>query len=283
MEFTNNLKLPDFVHKGLTYNNYNRDGIRFDISATKLIDSPQIAEMWREHGKEVVEDSSNRVWAAFGTAAHSVFEDANKANADIIMEKRYVHEINGKLVAAQIDAYEISSKTLYDIKTCGSFKIVKGDFTQWENQLNVCAALMRRSGYEVEAVKIVAVVKDWSKMKSDKDPKYPTAPVSVVNIPLWNVETAEEYISARLDAHFGEGEKLCSDSERWKRSGNFAVMRKGRKSAKRLLDSEEEANKWIKSNGEEGDFVVERPALYVRCESYCSFKQFCQQYQSLGV
>ena len=282
MEFTNDLNLPDFVHKGLTYNNYNRDGIRFDISATKLIDSPQIAQMWKEHGRDVVEDSSNRVWAAFGTAAHSVFEDANKANADIIMEKRYVHEIEGKLVAAQIDAYEISSRTLYDIKTCGSFKIVKGDFTQWENQLNVCAALMRRSGYEVDAVKIVAVVKDWSKMKSDKDAKYPTAPVSVVNIPLWNPEVAEEYIKSRLEAHFGEGEKLCSDSERWKRPGSFAVMRKGRKSAKRLLNSAEEAEEWIGKNGEVEDYVVERPSIYTRCESYCAFKSFCKQYQQLS-
>ena len=62
MEFTNEKNLPDWVHKGLTHSTYNRDGIKFDISCTKLIDSPQIAELWRNHGKDVVEDSMDRVW-----------------------------------------------------------------------------------------------------------------------------------------------------------------------------------------------------------------------------
>ena len=278
MRFTNELNLPDFVHKGLTFSNYNRDGIEFDISATKLIDSPQIAEFWRTHGKEVVEDSSNRVWAAFGSAAHAVFEDANKANADIIMEKRYVHEYLGKKVAAQIDAYEISTKTLYDIKTCAAFKVVKGDYLQWENQLNVGAALMRRSGYQVDAVKIVAIIKDWSAAKANKDPKYPMSPVTVIDIPLWEPKVAMEYIEERVRLHFSEDKKRCTDEERWKRPGSFAVMRKGRKSARRLLNSEEEAKDWIEKNGDEGDYIVERPTVYTRCDNYCSFAQWCPQH-----
>ena len=234
--------------------------------------------MWKGYGKEVVEDSSNRVFAAFGSAAHAVFEDANKANADTIMEKRFVHEIDGKLVAGQIDAYEISTKTLYDIKTCASFKVVKGDYTQWENQLNCCAALMRRSGYEVEAVKIVAIIKDWSKAKADRDPKYPMSAVSVIEIPLWSTQTAEDYISKRLALHFADGPKRCSDEERWKRGGSFAVMRKGRKTARRLLNSRAEAEKWISENGTNDDSIQERPTVYVRCDNYCSFKQWCPHY-----
>ena len=274
MNFTNNKNLPEWVHRGLTYSTYNRDNIRFDISATKLIDSPQIAELWREHGKDVVEDSMDRVWSAWGTATHSVFEEANKAAADVLMEKRFLSTYKGKVVSAQIDTYEIPTKILSDIKTTGAFKIIKGDYSQWENQTNVGAQLMRDNGYEVEKIQIVALVKDWSAYKAKNERNYPENPVVTIDIPLWEPEVAKKYIEERVYTHFSVAEKECSDAERWVRPGRFAVHKKGRKSALRLVDSEEQAKsyiKWAKIESDDKVYIEERKAQYIRCEGYCAF------------
>lgn len=282
MEFTNEKGYPDWIAKGLSYSTYNRDNIRFDLSATKLIDSPQIAQFWREHGKDVVEDVSDRIWSAWGTATHAVFEEANTANPDVLMEKRFLSEYQGKVVSAQIDCYEVSSKTLSDIKTSGSFKVVKGDYEQWENQLNVGAQLMRDNGYEIDKLQIVALIKDWSAFKAGKEKDYPKDAVTVIDIPLWTEETAKGYINERVKLHFSDGPKRCSDADRWIRKGRVAVMKKGRKSALRLVDSVEEAHdyiKWAKLEGDEKISIVEREAQYVRCDNYCPFSKLgvCQQ------
>ena len=60
-------------------------------------------------------------------------------------------------------------------------------------------------------------------------------------------------------------------------------MKKGRKSAVRLVDSEEEAHsyiKWAKLEGDEKISIVERKAQYVRCDNYCAFSKLgvCQQH-----
>lgn len=279
MKFTNKHNLPDWVAKGLSFSNYNRDGIVFDISATKLIDSPQIAQFWREHGAEVVEDVSDRVWSAFGSAVHYVFEDANTANPEILMEKRFTKDFDGKIVSAQIDAYEPATGALSDLKTCSVYKILKGDVAQWEKQLNVGAHLMRANGYEVKKLQIVAIVKDWSRAKAGTERNYPKLPITVVDIPLWTPETAEAYIRERLEAHFGDGEKKCSDEDRWTRPGRFAVLKAGQKRALRLLDSREQAIQWIEANVPEGEDVSleERKPVYTRCDGYCPFVKFCKQ------
>ena len=284
MEFTNNTSMPDWVHKGLTFSNYNRDGIKFDLSATKAIDSPLISRLWREHGREVIEDSMDRVWSAWGTATHAVFEEANKANSEVLMEKRFLSEYSGKILSGQVDVYEVNTGILSDIKTCAAFKVMKGDNTQWENQLNFCAQLMRDNGYKINKLQIVAIIKDWSAYKASNERNYPEHPVAVIDIPLWTEETAKEYIEGRVEIHYGEGEKNCSDAERWIRPGRWAVMKKGRKNALRLLDSEEQCKQYIAHNkfsDDEGVSIVERKAQYVRCESYCVFNKMgvCPNYK----
>ena len=111
MEFSNDQQLPNALHQFLTYSDYNLGGPKFSISATKLQDSPQIAQLWREHGRDVVEDSSTRLYSSMGSGIHSRFEAANASNPHVMMEKRYLWEfpnpIEGEdplILSGQIDA-----------------------------------------------------------------------------------------------------------------------------------------------------------------------------------
>ena len=289
MRFSNDQDLPGALHQFLTYNDYNLGGPRFDISATKLQDSPQIAQLWREYGKDVEEDSATRLYSSMGSGIHSRFEAANASNADSIMEKRFLSEFPHPLdtggtltVSAQIDCFEVSTKTLADLKTVSAWKLVNKDYGSFETQLNIGACLMRRNGWEVEKLQVYALCRDWSRARQSEG-DYPNQPIQVIDIPLWTLEEQEEYISKRLELHYGSGEKVCTDKEMWAKPGSFAVKDKGKKRALRVLPTKEKAESWIASQGlvdKKGVSIEERPATYMRCANYCAFGKMgvCPQY-----
>jgi len=294
MRFSNDQDLPGALHQFLTYNDYNLGGPKFDISATKLQDSPQIAMLWREYGKDVEEDSATRLYSTMGSGIHSRFEAANASNADVILEKRFLSEfsnpIKGKeplVVSAQIDCYEVETKTLADLKTVSAWKIVNKDYRSFETQLNIGACLMRRNGWEVDKLQVYALCRDWSRgRQGERD--YPSQPIQIIDIPLWTLEEQEEYILERLELHYGKGEKVCTDREMWAKAGSFAVKQKGKKRALRVLPTKDKAESWIVSQGlsdKKSVSIEERPATYVRCESYCAFGKMgvCPQYNARNV
>ena len=279
MEFTNKAGLPKAIANFLSYNDYNSSGSRFDISATKLIDSPQVAALWKEHGKEVVEDVSDRLWSTVGSGVHTRLEQANASDPDVIMEKRFIHEIGGKLVSAQIDVLDIPTNTLIDLKTTSAWKVVNQDFDKYEQQLNIQAYLAHMSGWEIKKIQACVICRDWSKMRSS-DSGYPNNPIQIIDLDLWPLAQQKQFILDRLDVHFSEGEKSCSDGERWAKKASFAVKKKGRKSALRVLPSKSKALSWIASQGHTGSdiSIEERPATYTRCENYCAVSKWCPQH-----
>lgn len=281
MEFTNKAGLPKAIANFLSYNDYNISGQRFDISATRLIDSPQVAELFKEHGKEVVEDVSDRLWSAVGSGVHTRLEQANANDPDVLMEKRFIHEIGGKLVSAQIDVLDIPTRTLIDLKTTSAWKVVNKDFKKYEEQLNIQAYLATLSGWEIAKVQACVVCRDWSKFKS-KDEGYPNTAIQIIDLPLWSTEKQKQFILDRLMLHFGVGDKSCTDEERWFKPGSFAVKKKGRKSALRVLPTKEKALSWSAKNGHTGKdiSIVERPATYNRCENYCAVSKWCPQHNA---
>ena len=292
MKFTNDQELPGALHQFLTYNDYNLGGPKFDISATKLLDSPQIAKFWREHGRDVEEDSATRLYASMGSGIHSRFEAANASNANVLMEKRFLwefaHPIEGNdplVVSGQIDVYDFTTKTLADLKTVSAWKLVMKDYDSFEKQLNVCAYLMKQNGFEVDALQVYALCRDWSKARQ-KETNYPMQPIQVIDIDLWTESQQLDYINERLELHFGEGEKVCSDKDMWKKDGSFAVKDKSKKRALRVLPTQEQADSWIAANGltdKKGISVEVRPATYARCENYCAFGTMgvCAQFNNL--
>ena len=287
MKFTNDQQLPSALHQFLSWNDYNMGGERFDVSCTKLIDSPQIAQYWREFGREVSEDSATRLYSAMGSGIHSRFEAANASNAGVMLEKRFLgtfpHPLEGQdpvVVSGQIDVYEFATKTLADLKTVSAWKLVNKDIKSWTQQLNICALLMQMNGFEVENLQIYALVRDWTKMRAGEK-GYPNSNIQVVDIPLWSKAEQEDFVAERLNLHMGDVERICTDSERWAKPASFAVKQSGRKRALRVLPSREKAESWMQSQGK-GDSIENRPATYVRCEGYCPFGKMgvCTQYNA---
>jgi len=274
MRFTNRENFPAWMVRTLTADNYARGAPPFDISATGLIDSPLKRHLMFKHKDEVTQDALDMLPAVIGTGFHNMAQSANENAADVVCEKRLYFEVDGYTISAQYDVYERQLARLNDIKTTSVWSIIFDKGSQWAAQLNVQGYAARQNDMDIESLQIAAVLKDWSRSKRFDD-GYPRNPIVFVDVPLWPEHQARDYIRERLKAHF-EDEPTCSDEERWKKPDKYAVMKKGRKSAVRVLDSEESAIEYMEDkclNGEHS--ITHRVGGYTRCADYCSVKDFC--------
>ena len=268
MNLTNFAGLPEALVNAVRNDGYSRG--QSDISVTQLIDSPFIRHLRQQYADELTEDVSDRIWSLMGQSIHTILERANLTG---LVEQRLFVEINGHKLSGQFDHLE--NGVLTDWKLTSVWAVVYGK-TEWGKQLNVLAYLCRLKGLTVNSLQIVAILRDWSKSKAGKEDNYPDTQVVTIPITMWTPERQEEYVLERINAHFHDGTIPCTDDERWAKPGKFAVMKKGRKTALRLLDSSAEAAKWTEENTDGKDIqTIERPATYSRCEQYCNVNQFC--------
>jgi len=287
MEITNRYNLPSAILNNALNDEYSRgDSV---MSVTQLLNSPRIVLLQRVNESKMVTDVVDRLPSILGTALHKVLEKG--ANPGEIVEERFFLDILGWRISGAVD--------LQIPKTDGSWEVndykltsvysVMSEKWEWEAQLNMYAYLMRESvGRRVSSMKIVAILKDWSRKQGTFKPGYPEAPVVMVDVPVWDDARQKEYIEGRVALHQKNAEALdkgepidyCSDQERWLRGETWAVMKKGRKSAVKLFDTEEEADDWI-SRQEDGSSLarLHRPGEPIRCAgNYCGVSAWCRQW-----
>ena len=120
--------------------------------------------------------------------------------------------------------------------------------------------------------------------------RYPSAPITIIPIELWNNEKQDQYIAGRVKLHqdaeyerlTGGSLPLCSDLERWARPSTWAVKKTANKRAIRVFDSEQEAEQYFNDNDlDKKHSIEERAGKNVRCEAdYCGVSRWCDQYEA---
>jgi hypothetical protein len=139
----------------------------------------------------------------------------------------------------------------------------------------------------VTKLQIVAIYRDWQS-SGITDPGYPGAPIGIIDIPLWTMSKAEEYVRSRIAFHrkaemlheIGEPLPECSADERWERNGKWAVMKPGAKRIFRRAYSEEEANELALKAGPEYE-VTFIPGKASRClGDWCGVNRWCRQFNA---
>jgi hypothetical protein len=145
--------------------------------------------------------------------------------------------------------------------------------------------MIRRFGFWADNAEIIAIMKDHSKRDAKIKPDYPQFPVKKISFKFTEQDFTEieEWLKSRF-AEIAEAEKLpddelplCTPEERFNRGDKFAVMKNGRKTAMRVLDSMEEAELWMADNG--GDSIEIRKGEDKKCKEYCSACEFCNYYK----
>jgi|TARA_R110000851_G_scaffold182777_1_gene331879 hypothetical protein len=281
---TNKNNLPKVFERFSDNNEYSRGDA--DISVTSLIDSPQIFRLKKLHDDVIEEDVSDQIFAILGTAVHAVLEEGS--GFDDIVEQRLYMDIDGARLSGAIDLQSPCPNCddgliVTDYKTTSAWTLkysIEGK-PEWNKQLNCYAELVEEAkGKKVCALEVIAICRDWKK-KDTPLPNYPKTPVVRISIPLWDKDRRQEYIKGRLAAHASDG-AACSPSERWAKPGKFAVNRTGRKSAVKLLDSQEEAEEFMSKLRGEGYSIAYRNEDNIRCENnYCQVSEFCTQFRSI--
>ena len=279
MKITNNQNLPQTLVNAIN-NHEHKSGA--DISASQLLTSPRAFWLAKRHNAEIEQDVSSMIWALFGTAVHGIAEMGESKNslAEEYFSKVQVGDFS---VSGTADLYE--DGIIYDWKTVSVWSLIFLDdakLAEYVSQLNAYAYFYRKAGMEVKGLKIVMIMRDWQKSKSTFDVNYPASQVKVLNIPLFSQEQTEQYLKTRINYLMSFKDvpdnelPLCSKAYRWAKPSKWALMKKGRKSAIKLFDNEEEASNALTDSNQ---YVEERKAdEWKRCE-YCSARAFCNQTQ----
>jgi len=262
---TNRLNLPDGVVAAVTNDPYTRGDS--DISVTQLI-SPAYQRKLRQE-VEVVEDVSDRIWSLLGQSVHTVLERAYRGKGRA--EERLFMNVNGWKVSGQFDVIE--DGCLQDYKVTSVWSVIGEGKVEWEQQLNLLRLLAHHSGIDVTSLRIIAILRDWSKSRTTSA-DYPKAQVVALDIPMWSLEDAEAFMLERVLAHQHPDPPVCNDEERWKRDDVFAVVKAGRKTAVKLHDGWKMALAHAEELGN-GHSVETRPGGYTRCEGYCNVSHEC--------
>ena len=279
MKITNNQGLPEsFVQ--MAQSDFTADEKTYRV--TSLLKGVRETILERRH--EAEQDVSNMIWMLFGTAAHAVLENTQETSTQI-KEARLSEEINGRIISGKFDLYDDKTKTLTDYKTCSVWKIIYGNFDDWRRQLLIYAYLMTKAGFEVDKGEIIAVLKDHSKRDAKVKADYPKLPVKKItfNFTTTDFEEIAEWLYAKVEElkmceALSDSElPLCTPEERFNSGDKYAVMKKGRKTAMRVLDSLEDAEAWKDANG--GEYIDVRKGEDKKCIDYCSVCKFCDYWQ----
>lgn len=286
MKITNKYGLPQaFVT--MAESDYQYKDKRYSV--TSILKGTREIILERRHHDKIEQDVSDMIWLLFGTAVHSILEQHEEADHELAEEYLILDLENGYKLSGRFDLYNAKTKTVTDYKTCSVWKVIYKEFEDWRTQLLIYAYMLKSIGFEVETGEIIAMMKDHSKSKAKYDPNYPQLPVEKIKFSFSDkdFEEIEVFIKERFK-EIAKAEEmaddelpLCTPEQRFNSGDKFAVMKKNRKRALRVLDSMEEAEIYLANNG--GDFIETRPGEDKKCNDYCRVNKFCSYYNKVEV
>lgn len=275
---TNKYGLPKTFVKALERDSHKGA----DYSASQLQKPVRMVHLEKRHSLEVTEDVTDRIWMLLGSAVHAVLESGETESQ--LVEQYMSEDIAGVKLSGMADLYEDGIIYDYKFTSVWSCIYIADKMKEFTSQLNTYAWLFEKTGFPVHGLKIVMILRDWQASKAKYDPNYPDVQIQVIDIPLSDLVNTEDYIVDRINEYelwkdMPDKElPECTASDRWAKLPKYAVMKKGRKSALRVLDTKEAAETWMLHEGK-GDSIEERKGeMWKRCD-YCSVSAFCNQYQ----
>jgi hypothetical protein len=282
MTITNNLNLPAGLVKAASSERHNA---ALCLSATTLLQGIKQIVLTDRHWEELTDDVSDRIWAIWGQAVHSLLEHEGEND---FTEQEMSYKIGDITVTGRIDNYNMATGTICDYKTASVNKIKFNDFTDWYLQGMIYSWLLTRNKFPVERCRFITLLKDHSKTEASRDYQYPKNPVYVYEFPVTakGIFETGAFIRNKVGVYENYREAAdddippCNPEERWDRPSKYAVKKEGRKTAVRLFDAKEEAEQKAAELGV-GHFVEHRPGESLKCRHYCLCCNFCNYYNEV--
>ena len=236
----------------------------------------------------ITEDVSMRMPSLVGQFAPSLLERAAKQKAlpGVLVEARFYNErkltsgrivrISGQMDHVLVEA-DAAGNELSDYKFPGIGSLhrkLKYGIEEWVKQVNLYALILRENEIPVDRARIIATGLGWMWSAANRDPSYPQSQTIALPVDLWPATETEAFLQQRLDVHTaaeGIDDELlpaCTDGERWIKATRYAVMKPGRKSAVRVVDTHVEAEMIMNGNADWS--IVTRLGQSRRCLRYCA-------------
>ena len=251
---------------------------------TTLLRPPRMVALEIKHWGELESDAMDHVWRLFGSAIHQMIDVDNEQT--ILREHLLEADVAGVKVRTAVDRLwkDGPANVLTEFKTTSVWSVIYGK-PEWEQQLNLQGAMLHLNGRVADRMEVVALLRDWSARDAKYDSQRPQSPVVKIDVDRWLPDRQLNFLVGRVEAHklarSSDVLPECSDEERWAKPDTWAVMKPGRKSALRVLPSNDEAETWGQNNAG-GKFTIEhRPGENTRCEGYCPVSMFCDQFKKL--
>ncbi len=295
MKITNKLGLPLPIVEAVKNKQY--DPGESDITTTSLIGPVQIAVLKKRYDDVLEEDVIDRIYALQGESVHTILERAAAGLEDYIVEKRFYYEYEGWKLGGQIDVFDKKHGMLQDYKVTSVYAVKDGAKEEHVKQANINAYILRKNGFEVKGLQVVAILRDWSKLQRSREEqdskakgfkcRYPEHQVVVLPVPMLSDDKIEAYIHERMNEHkeahgwVDEALPECSKEDRWAKDDIYAVMKSGGKRAVKLCSDESSAKLYIDGSGKSDLRTVKQPGVNTRCEHYCPVKYYCKQYAKM--
>ena len=300
MKITNKSNLPKVIERAVINDPYDSSGS--NISTTRLIAPPRIRVLEMRNWDLIEDDVSNRIFSLLGQSVHHILE-RSKLKVDLAERRLFYKDdkiTNGWTLSGQFDLLSRQGD-LTDFKVTSAWAALDAltnGKDEWENQLNVLDFLCRKNQktltrykkeVKVKSLNIMAILRDWSKLKVMQSDNYPRKQVVMIPIRRWSEEEQENYVQARIKLH-QDAEKsdqlpLCTAKERWRKEDSYALMLDNRKTARRVLPTRQDMDKYMKDNKYvegQGCRVVFRAGEDIRCQHYCSVNQFCSHFMNVS-
>lgn len=278
---------------------YNKDiyhRIGNDVSVTELMKPVRMVHLTNRHRPKLTASGlSDLIPSLTGNGIHDQLQRylkiEGKLNNNWSVERRVLIVKDGVRISGRYDAL-YNWEDLYDIKSTRCWKIEKGDYSEWEEQLNIYDWMLWKDGIELNSLKIIAILLDWQLGQSWKK-GYPNSRVAVIPITRWSRTQQEKYMASKVTewkVNLSVSDNklpFCSPESRWAGKPVFKLYRtSGQQKASKTFPSRsrassylaacqlKDAQKWAK-----GFIKKEFGNPWNRCDKWCDAAPFCNQYQ----
>lgn len=287
MRYTNRLNLPDALVRAVASasDEYDRGDAAYTV--TELIGPPRIAALRRLHEEELVVDVADCIYAAEGTAFHTLMEKSERMG---MSEKRMYCDFEGTRISGKFDLLHLNDVgLLQDYKRTSVYSVlgpggVEPKF-EWEAQLNILDYILTRNEMFVKELEIVPVFRDWLKSRARIDKSYPQTQSIRIPVQRWSEVTKENFIRDRIRLHQAARSGTlpeCTREERWIKDDTWKVYKGDNKRAMnggvfKGPDAEDLARALAATTpGTRVEFVSGEAT---RCIDWCPVSQWCSQWQ----
>ena len=278
MKLTNKHNLPEPFLNYATKDEYQYKEHRYSV--TELLLPIREIILNRKHAQDIEQDVADMVPALIGTAVHATLE---QHTANLATEQSVSCKVGSCTLSGRIDF--LDGSTIGDYKTCSTSKVSKCDFEDWRMQgLMYAWLIFKDKGEVMQKLRFIALMKDWSKIKSATSANYPQSPVYVweYDIKDSDYDYIEAWIVTRIadiEHHIESGTlPECTNEERWYTGDKWAVYKNaGDKRAAAVLDTEQEAHDYITNKCGGVGQIEFRKGQSIKCDYYCNCCKFCKK------